>query len=390
MEVYILDSLLRRDTVVDVFDSLIWTERYKDVGDFKLVLASTPANKRRFTTGVRLAQNESYRVMTVETVEDSTDDDGRATITITGRSLESVLEDRVAKKTMSNLTTEAKWVLTGTPLQVMTTMFDGVCRTGTLNLGDKIPFLQPGTIFPAGTIPFPQEPITWEQTPASLYDAEKALADAYDLGFRLVRNFDTSQLYFDIYTGSDRTTAQTVLPPVVFAPGLDNLKNTTQLNTIDQAKNVAYVFSEQGYEVVYPIDVDPSVEGFDRRVMMVQADNLEGSPSAAVVSAYLIQKGREELAQHRSIFAFDGEIDQNSQYKYNVHYNLGDIVEVRDDTGAANNMRVTEQIFVSDKEGDRSYPTLTVNMTINPGAWLAWDFNQVWQDLGTETWAEQV
>jgi hypothetical protein len=46
---------------------------------------------------------------------------------------------------------------------------------------------------------------------------------------------------------------------------------------------------------------------------------------------------------------------------------------------------------VSDKEGDRAYPTLTINEFITPGSWNAWDYNQVWNDLASDmqAWADQ-
>jgi hypothetical protein len=54
-------------------------------------------------------------------------------------------------------------------------------------------------------------------------------------------------------------------------------------------------------------------------------------------------------------------------------------------------MRVTEQIFVSDSQGERSYPTLTVNTFITTGSWLSWMNNKVWLDLDGDatTWSEQ-
>ena len=64
---------------------------------------------------------------------------------------------------------------------------------------------------------------------------------------------------------------------------------------------------------------------------------------------------------------------------------------MRNDDGVTNQMQVTEQIFVDDKEGTRSYPTLTINTFIMPGTWSAWDFNKVWLDYdpSPETWADQ-
>ena len=386
MEVYILDSLYRREKVIDRFESLIWTERFADLGDFQLSIHSTNESRSDLVAGKRLAVNDSYRVMTIETVENTVDEEGRALLKVKGKSLEGILEDRVAKGTMSDLTTEPKWSLTGTPGEIARKIFNDICVLGTLDPGDVIPFMMPGTIFPEDTIPEPTDVVTMDIPPMSVFAAVKEICDLYDLGFRLVRNFDTSQLYFDIYSGSDRTTLQTDLAPVVFAPDLDNLKNTTEFTTIAQNKNIAYVFSPVGFEVVVPQDVDPEVAGFERRVLLVQADDITDPYNA---SALMIQRGKEELSKNRSFSAFDGELNQNSEYKYGVHYNLGDLVEMRNSDGVTNNMRVTEQIFVSDKEGERSYPTLAINLFITPGSWLAWDYNQVWADLGlTEYWAD--
>jgi hypothetical protein len=47
-------------------------------------------------------------------------------------------------------------------------------------------------------------------------------------------------------------------------------------------------------------------------------------------------------------------------------------------------MQVTEQIFVQDSEGERDYPTLTVNTYITPGSWLWWPINEVWEDVDEE------
>jgi hypothetical protein len=386
MEVYTLDSLLRREQVVDVFESLIWTERFTAWGDFELVVRSTPAARSLFSAGTQLAINESYYVMTVESVENATDTDGKSMLTLKGRSLEgTLLDSRVVKRHWQNLTTEPNWVLNGTPTQIMTWLFDGMARRGDLNPNDAIPFLQPGSIMPASTLPAPIDPITWTQDPDTLYNALKGLGDAYGIGFRLLRNFDTSQLYFDLYTGSDRTTGQTVLPPVVFSPNLDNLQNTNELTAIDQAKNVAYVFSEQGYLTVYPQDVSSTISGFDRNVLLVQADTLDGTPTTDEINAYLTQKGREALTNAIVYFGFDGEISQNSSYKYGTDYRLGDMVELQNIDGVANNMRVTEQIFVSDTEGERSYPTLTLYQYINTGSWLSWESDKVWADYDTDT-----
>lgn len=387
MELYTLDPLLRRESVIDRFESLIWTERFMEFGDFQLDIFSTQATRNLLKTGTRLAMNESHYVMTVESVEDAEDSEGRRMLTVKGRSLESILLDRVAKESLSDLTTSPKWTITLPPADVARKIFHDICVTGVLDPNDVIPFIVEGTFMPVDTIAEPIDPITVDLDPTTVYDALVDISNVWTLGFRMLRYFDTSQIYFDVYAGSNRTSAQTVLPPVIFTPELDNLQNTKELTSIDKAKNVAYVYSPAGFQMVYGLGVDPEVEGFERRVLVVNATDIT-SENPDVATA-LIQRGNEELAKYRTYQAFDGETSQFSQYKYGTHYNLGDIVETRNLSGVTNNMRVTEQIFVSDREGERSYPTLTLNTFINTGSWLSWLNNKVWSDLTTEEWATQ-
>lgn len=395
MDVYILDTLYRRVGLVDRYESMIWTERFAAYGDFEFHVLSSLENRTRFLPGVRLAINESYRVMTIETVEDTTDDNGVKLLKLTGRSLEAILDDRVARGTLGNLTDTPKWTLTGLPAAIARKMFHDICVTGILNAADVITGVHESSIFPADTIAEPSDPITIEVDLITLYTALKNLCDMYGMGFRLVKNFDTSQLYFDVYMGSDRTTQQTSLPAVIFSPDLGTLQNVTEISSIAVYKNCAYVFSKLGSLIVYNLDVDPATTGFERRVLLVNVSDLTDNPDDPMttdeINAYLQQKGLEALAQNRRLAGLDGEINQYSPYVYGRDYNLGDLVEQRNTDGATNQLQVTEQIFISDKEGVRSYPTLTVNTFITPGSWSAWDYNKVWfdYDASSETWSDQ-
>jgi hypothetical protein len=387
MEIYTLDPLLRRDRVIDSFESLIWTERFQTHGDFELDIFSTPDSRRTFTSSTLLAMSSSNYVMMVETVEDSVNSEGKKMLKVQGRSLEAILLDRVAKNSLADLTTSPTWTITDQPADVARKIFHDICVTGILDTQDIIPFINEGTFLAASTITEPVDPVTVDLEPMTVYDAIAQLCGVWNLGFRMLREYDQSKLWFDIYSGSNRTTSQSTLTPVVFAPGLDNLQNTKELTTIENAKNVAYVFSPAGFEMVYPEDVDPDVEGLERRVLVVNANDITSDNPD--VSAALIQRGKEELSKQRIYQAFDGEISQNSSYKYGVHYNLGDLVEIRNEDGVTNSMRVAEQIFVSDREGERAYPTLTLNIFINTGSWLSWLSNKMWSELGSEEWADQ-
>lgn len=195
MDVYILDSLLRRTEVVDDFESAIWTERFSGVGDFEIDIKSTLKSRGQFQAGTMLAVNNSYAVMTVETVEDTTTADGKDILKVKGRSLEALLMDRVARYAMTDTVTEPSWTLVDTPGNVARAMFDHVVRSTALDPDDAIPFLQPGSIFLPGTNGESSESITWVQQPDALYNAIKSVCDSYDLGFRISRNFDLSTIF---------------------------------------------------------------------------------------------------------------------------------------------------------------------------------------------------
>lgn len=389
METYILDSLLRRVDVVDDYLSLIWTERFADIGDFEMTINSTLKNRRRLTEGTRLAMSDSYRIMTITSFEDKTAEDGSTVLTVKGKSLEQILDNRLARGDFSSTAGNPKWIITDTPVNIAKKIFHDICVTGIISVSDIIPFIHEGsTIFPTDTLPAPTSVISYEMDPMTVYSAIKQICDMYDMGFRLFRNQESSQLWFDIYMGSDRTSGQSTRPAVVFSPNLDNLKNVRELRTTESYKNVAYVMTPVGNAVVYPDNIDAStITGLDRNVLIVEAEDItDSSPSVSLPR--IIQRGKEALAANRMFAGFDGEISQFSQYKYQQDYFLGDLVEMRGKDGNVDNMQVTEQIFVDDGEGERSYPTLTLNKFITPGSWAAWPTDEEWSEVTDTTfWA---
>lgn len=385
MDVYILDELFRRDQVVDTYESMIWAERYTSIGDFHLKIKATRENRNLFVADTRIGIDRSRRVMAVDTVEDARSDDGVAILDVKGQSLERILEDRVCMYSMEGSELASDWNVEGKPADIMRLLFRRAIVEATLNPDDAIPYYVPGSVLSSGTIPEPQEIIKTKIEIASLYDNLKKFGEMYNLGFRLYKGDVAGTLQFDVYTGDNRTTRQSSFPAVVFSEELGNLTDTKELTTTAQLKNVAYVISKHGYQVVYANDDVAPPAGLDRRVLMVKADDIELTAGAELMAA-LTQRGKEELAKHRVVRAFDGETPQEESYIYGVHYNLGDIVEKRNGDGLTTDMRVTEQIFVRDTNGFRAYPTLTINQLIEPGTWLAQPAGVVWATAPGE-WA---
>lgn len=394
MEIYTLDSNLNEEYVVEGYKSAIWTERYNDNGDFQIIIPATDYNRNLLAVDTFLSQKSSTYVMQVKTMTDATADDGSDTLTITGKSLEGTfLDDRVAMPfaSVNDFSVNPKWVLTNTPGNIIREMFQAICVDCVLDPGDFLPFYQNGTFLPSGTIAETPEIVTISMDPASLYSSISQIAQNYDLGFRIVRDRSTvpATLYFEVYTGDDRTSAQTVNSPVIFGPDMDNLTDTTRLISTANHKTIAYVFGRDKAQVVYGVGEDTGPTGFSRHVIVVSASSVD-STSVTDVEAALGQAGLSSLSANQKVYQFDGKISEYGLFQYGRDYKLGDLVEQRDQTGYGRQMRVTEQIFASDDQGDRQYPTLSLTETLVPGTWSDVVITEHWADEdNNEFWANQ-
>lgn len=403
MDIYILDALLRPVDIVDEFISIIWTERYNRMGDFELVLISSSANYKRFVLDTMISIPDSKRVMQVKTVEETIDVDQGHVLRIKGYELTSILNDRaLVALSVGTGDPYPYYNLTGwTPMGLLEYFFFGICVWGDVDSDDVIPFVEdqyvPG-LYPPSNIPqpLPVDPV-WSQKPASVYSGVCDVSDAYDIGFRLYKDPNAARLFFEAYTGNDRTTAQLDYPPVIFSEDMANLQNTSEYSDNTKHANVVrviYYHKNLADEdvttsvVVTDPNLDPSGGGFDRKVKIL---NVTSVPDDVVdLELYLEQLGQEELMRARPISVFDGEIDEANDFTYEVDYFLGDLVEVRGRNGGAAFMRVIEQIIKEDSEGKVSYPSLVTKTSINPGTWASWKYDVAWSAMGSEEyWGNQ-
>jgi hypothetical protein len=380
MELYILDDTFKRETVLEGYESVIWTERYYGLGEVQIVIDPSLMPKALSVPGVMLGLNRSNRVMRVDTYERKEEADGSEMMTIKGSSLEAYLLERPNQSSVVPETTPGEPpVIQGLPSDIMLTLFDEVCRNNTVVPQDNLSWIQPGIITPPGLIPFPDEVVEMRMDIGTLYDSIFKVADVYKIGFRIVKDGDSGNLYFEVYMGDERHSRQTDFPAVIFGKSLDNLSEVAELSSSALYRNVAYVYGRNGTKVVYAASGDADLVDMARRVLVVQAYDIELPPGPELDIA-LTQRGREALAQNAMVAAFDGKIDIHSTYQYGIDYNLGDIVEQRSLSGSAREVRVQEQVFVSDREGERSYPTFVLDEIIIPNTWYSWTSNQVWDD----------
>jgi hypothetical protein len=404
MDILILDDQIRPVDIIDQYISLIWTERWDGIGDFELTIPSTPGNKNRLFPGVQVCIPQSRHVMLIESIEETIHADNGMVLKIKGRDLICVAEKRIAvwKDGVTGEILPFRTDLVLSPKDLILRKFKDTCFDSDIDADDNIPFLQDpelgASLYPEDTIPEPiPTGVEWTQKPMSLYAAIKEVADAYDLGYRLYRHPSQSKLYFNVSIGSDRTSAQTAVQPVIFSQDMANLIDTTELIDHSRHFNVIHVIYFHKDELDDDVTTSVIVEapeiafssgGFQRKVKLLSVTQLPDG--VADVVDYLTQLGNEELMKSRPVDIYDGEITQDSAYVYERDYYLGDLVEIRGTNGGAAYMRVVEQIFKSDSAGDSAYPSLITKTSITPGTWASWAYDTEWSAMGPgEFWNTQ-
>ena len=340
MDIWVLDDKYETLGIVDGYISLIWSERYNAYGDVEIYMPASKDALDLLTHGRYLWRQDSTRYMIVETIEVRRDVEEGNRMTVTGRSLESILDRRVVwgQETVTddaNLQGFIQWLLTSNVISPE---------------NDKRRI--PGFTFRASTDSrITALTINVQYLGENLYDVIEAICQAYSLGFRVLP-FGEGGFVFELYMGTDRSDDQTAVPPVIFAPSFDNFLSSTFLSTLVGFKTATLVGGEgEGAErvLVEATTDDGGGSGLSRREVFTDARHVssstdDGELTPAEYEAQLVEAGKEALAEVATTTAFEGEIEPRMQFIYERDFFLGDIVQVRDEYGQESKSRVSELI----------------------------------------------
>lgn len=259
----------------------------------------------------------------------------------------------------------------------ITTRYQSKILTATTDFGRVVGTGPTGQVFQTGTKP--------NQVGAhslNLSSASNNITGAIFFGG--FTNFGESMYWGFTTFGALSARNPRKIEPILFSESLDNFIIDRSHYSDGDYSNVVYVTHK---ETLMKIDDGYAESGIQRRVVHVDADSLEEGPT---LRTEMMAMGALELAKRRRVFLIDGEVPPYSRYKYDVDYSLGDIVMIENRTGNRAFARVVEQIFVSDGEGYRTYPTLREEISLAQGSWYAPQYRITWsqaEPLGT--WANQ-
>lgn len=351
MEIMVLDPNFVAEAMIDSFESLIWTERYYEFGDFELYLPVDIRYLQWLREGYYLWSRDSDKTMIINYVQITSDVETGSHILVKGVSLESILERRIVW---------TQTTLTGNLQNGIEKLLKENIITPSI-AKRKIP----NFVFEKSTDPvITNLKVDNQFTGDNLYEVISSLCVLNNIGFRI--SLVEGKFIFKLYSGEDRSYSQSKNPYVIFSPNFENLVNSEYIETNEDFKTVTLVAGEGEGTARKTVTVAASSgeeEGIKRRELYTDARDIypkddDGNEiPEAEYKKKLEERGKETLKEQSSVIEFQGEAEPFSMFVYGRDFFMGDIVQIRNEWGIEARTRIIELIRSQDTSGVSVYPT---------------------------------
>lgn len=357
----IFDNEFNHIAIIDDYTSLIWTEKYQEAGDFELEIRYDEKWKNILKQDYYCRIDPSERTMIIEKVQIERDDDGLSVMTVSGRSLESILDRRIVVKKQTFGTTKND---DGEEIKKLVNIQDSIKTVfeneiiSPENEDRKIAnlkFIQSEDAYISG-LKFNQD-----YDGDSILDVIEDLCSDKRIGYKILQD-EENNFNFQFYKGIDRSMEQSVNEVVVFSENYDNLISSEYYSDKSEFYNVLYVTksnSGTGASGSTKIEVDldeAPARGLNRRETTCSESDLQSkyktSENKCLSKETAKTKGRIKLKKDCKIKeAFEGDISYESMFVYPDDYQVGDKVQFIDIYGNNRALTVTEMVIGRDDSG---------------------------------------
>ena len=341
MELWILDTEENNRSkigLIDTYQSVIWTQRYYQPGDFELVVPATPENLNLLQYGRYIARGVGKMVCRIQKVEIKTDAQNGDWMIVSGKDCRELINQRV------NLA--QNYLYAGWADGAIGTMF-----VANIMLPQQNNRTIPGFIMKNDIVT--QHHYGVPSGYAQLFDQISAIQQQFEYGSEVILDTNETRFVFHLYEGTDRSMSQSVNPRVIFTEELDNLASSDYVEDYENFKNAVYVTGEgEGTDrELVQIDVGSGTNRYELYVdgKSVSKKTDGGTLTDAEYRDALAQYGTDELQGHNVAVTFSGVIIDNT-YTFDVDYFLGDLVTVYNKLGMAYDARITQVIEADDTQ----------------------------------------
>ena len=370
MDIYVLDKNFNRIHIIDQYKSLIWANRYNEIGDCELMINATVDNWFIFKDGIYLTRSDDDMTCRIEKINIKTDLENGNFIIINGYDIKNILKQRIIWKQTNFIGLAEDYIRKLIEEAIISPELE-IRKISNFVLDDKANFIEEL-----------QQQVAYD----NLQEKITEICKKYEWGYKVY--IGNNLIRFKLYKGVDRTDY------VVFSEDYENLANTEYIEDKSNMRNVALIAGEgEGVERTTAITGDKS--GLERYEVYVDASDLSkkieyedlkntykngeektiGGKIYYVVNGVniailtkeddytnvellddiyinnLISKGNETLAQYCNTKTFNGNVEAKLTYEYKKDYFLGDIVSVRNQFGISIKARIVEIIEVDDDNG---------------------------------------
>lgn len=410
LDVYVYDKNLKIVAIIDSYNSLIWANRYNELGDCELYLPATPDNFSVLKIGNYLARIDDDMVCQINSVEiDQSVENGNYMI-VTGVDVKNFLDRRIVMSTATangraelfarELVNNSLGALAQSERQIVDNDGNLIFR-----LGDE-----------AGFTENINEQVSYKNVGEKI--REYCLSNGW--GYRVKLN--TGCFYFELFKGTDLSDR------VFFAEMYENISESRYVDDFSDVENVALIAgegegikrekvsigtaaSDSRYEVFVDakdtsksVSLDQIYESypggtlsqsvyrlnqFDFQIYAAEqlASLVTAYPNgqeiiingqlfyrvsnaviARVVSGeyyldsqiykmYLYSRGNDEVSEHIEVVEFEGTVTPVGSFEYKRDFQLGDIVTIITSYGIRAKARIIEILEKNDENGYSIEPT---------------------------------
>lgn len=353
---------------INGYESILWVERYRTPGEFKMTARLSSGLREFLPLGTVISHTGTLESMIVENHVISEEDNEDLILTISGRSFDSYLEQRVVGQNQIWGSATMKWTINQegylidpdlTWWQVQQLILDHIHATFNFNAGDGIPNTDLDIAEELGGVGEMNARVIKR---GNLLPRTHELMEIDDLGLKVRRPNvfpGTSSGLFTtwiIHGGIDRRST------VRFTAQTGDVTKADYLWSNKKLKNAAMVAGKFVDVMVYGT---PS--GYDRRVLFVDGSDIDKGYSAIPTGTDLTNikerlsvRGQQALAAQKQIVLSSADVSENREYRFRIDYDVGDIVSLDGNFGVSLPMRVVEYAEIVDENGESGQPTLEV------------------------------
>lgn len=383
-DVLVYDDNWELQTVVDNYESLVWTDKAKECGDFELYMYYDPDLWKMIKLGtfLRIKDSEHTMMVTKRDLKDTFEDAPR--MIFTGKSMEYITSRRVVYKQID---------VTGAPGDIVNKLLDENCIDGP-NLQQFAPDpTNPNKKYRGITGLYRDESNWWQELGGkhvsqqylgqNIYEAVSELVKTYSspMCYIFVHHTDDNKWRWRLGTGVDRSWNQGTNDWVTFSSDFNNLKSSEFVQDNEKYANAFYVTGADPGDgeprITLPIErtENDTIQGgfisgtkriekwIDGSNVKMKDDNNRDVPMRTYIGE-LKAYGYASMQEYVTETSFTGDVDTNTQWSYMRDYYVGDIVNVIDDMGNGAMCAIDGITITADKNGIVIVPDFKAIRTI--------------------------